>query len=110
MRLLFLNILLVLAAATSIAGDISAKTWTLNRKTVFFIAAMTAYTAASLIWLVFLRDLRLSIAIPWWQAMVAVPAILAGILYFQERLTWIDAMAIVFILCGVLILNLRHIS
>lgn len=108
MRIVLLNLLLVAAAAVSITGDILSKTWTLNRKLIFFIGALLAYNIASILWLFFLKDLRLSIAIPWWQAMVAVPAILAGILYFRERLTFLDGLAIVLIIVGVMILNLRH--
>lgn len=110
MRLFFLNSLLVLAAIISITGDITAKTWTLNRRALFFAIAMIAYTASSLLWLLFLRDLRLSVAIPWWQAMVAVPAIIAGIVYFHEKLTLMEVFAVVLILIGVLILNLRHVG
>lgn len=109
MKLIFLNLLLIISAIVSITGDISAKTWTLNRKGLFFIIAMVAYTISSLLWLIFLKDLRLSVAIPWWQAMVAVPAILAGIWYFQERLTILEIAAIIMIITGVIILNLRHI-
>jgi multidrug transporter EmrE-like cation transporter len=108
MRLIFLNLLLILGAVSSVAGDIAAKTWTLNRKFLFFVVAMTAYFASTLIWMFFLRDLRLSVAIPWWQAMVAIPAILAGIIYFHEKLSWIEVVAIGLIVIGVIILNLRH--
>jgi len=109
MKLILLNTLLILAAIVSITGDITAKKWTLNGRGLFFAGAMVAYTISSLIWLVFLRDLRLSIAIPWWQAMVAVPAILAGIIYFHERLTWVEIAAVILIIAGVTILNLRHV-
>ncbi|MBI3627800.1 MAG: hypothetical protein HY220_03625 [Candidatus Sungbacteria bacterium] len=108
MRLLYLNLLLISAAAVSITGDIFSKTWTLHKSFWFFIGALIAYNISSIIWLFFLKDLRLSIAIPWWQAMVAVPAILAGIIYFRERLSIWDILAIVFIVIGVLILNFRH--
>lgn len=107
MRIVFLNLLLVLAAIISIAGDITAKTWTLNRRWIFFIIAMIAYNLTSLIWLLFLKDSRLSIAITWWQAMVAVPAIIAGIIYFHERLSWLEILAIILIFSGVIILNFR---
>lgn len=109
MRLIFLNALLVFSAVISIAGDIIAKTWTLNRRSVFFVSAMLAYTISSLLWLFFLRDVRLSVAIPWWQAMVAVPAIIAGAVYFRERLSPIEIFAIILIIGGVIILNLRHV-
>lgn len=100
--------LLIAAAAVSITGDVLSKGWTLNKKTSFLLGAIVAYNISIFIWFLFLRDLRLSVAIPWWQAMVAVPAILAGILYFRERLTFWDIAAIVFIIAGVLILNFRH--
>ncbi len=109
MKLLIANGLLVLAAIVSIAGDITSKSWTLNKRPLFFIGALIAYTISSIIWLFFLKDLRLSVAIPWWQAMVAVPAILAGIIYFRERLTLLDGLAIALIITGVIILNLRHV-
>ena len=108
MKLLWLNFLAVISALIAISADEFGKTWTFNKRSTFLFTALFLYLLSDVFWLYFLRDVRLSVAVAWWEAIAVVPAIFVGILYFKERLTVYEVIAVLLVLIGIIMLNLSH--
>lgn len=108
MKLILLNLFVLVAVGISVAGDIFAKTWALNKRLLFAIIALLLYTISSVLWLFWLEYVRLSIAVNWWIGFGIILTALAGIFYFHEKVTPVELIAMGLIIIGVLILNVQH--
>jgi len=108
MKLWVINLFLVLALSISTLGDVFAKTWTFNKRPLLIVLALILYTIASSLWIYWLQFNKLSVSLAWWQAFGALLTFLVGIFYFKERLTFLEALAIVMVFSGLLLLNIQQ--
>lgn len=93
LKLIFF-ILIILATAFEVVGDILFKKWSIDGKGVIFIIGLIIYTIGTILWGLSLKYELLSKAISVFTILNLIVIVLVGVLYFKEDLSLINKIGI----------------
>ena len=104
-KVIFL-VLILLATAFEVAGDIFFKKWTIGGKNVLLIAGFLIYTIGTVFWAISLKYDYLSKAITVLAVLNLIIVVLVGVLYFNESLSLINKIGIGLGILGVVLIEI----
>ena len=98
--------LLCFAAISVVAGDIFAKYWSANAKSVFYFAALIAYAFSGFFYIPTLLREGLVVTSVIWSILSIVGFLFVGIILFKETLTPLQIAGVVLGVIALIILTL----
>ncbi len=99
-------VLLCLAAISVVAGDVLAKYWSTNLKSVFYFLALIAYAFSGFFYIPTLLREGLVITSVIWSILSIIGFLAVGILIFKETLTSLQIVGVIFGILALVILKL----
>lgn len=98
--------ILFLAVALELVADVLFKHWALTGKSIFIVVGTFLYLAATLLWAFSLKYQPLSKAIVVFTIGNLILGVIAGIAIFDESLTIIQKIGVIFGLLSIVMLEL----
>jgi multidrug transporter EmrE-like cation transporter len=99
-------LLISIAVAFEVVGDILFKYWSLNSKTFFIVGGVLIYSVATVIWAYSLKYGYLSKEITIFTVFNLIAVVLAGVLIFKESLSTINIIGIILGVISVILVQL----
>jgi len=99
-------ILVLLATAFEVAGDIFFKKWTIGGKNILLITGFLIYTIGTIFWAISLKYDYLSKAITVLSILNLIIVVLIGVLYFNESLSFINKIGIALGVLSVILIEI----
>jgi multidrug transporter EmrE-like cation transporter len=87
-------ILVLLATAAEVVGDIYFKKWSLGGKNILVVIGFIIYGFGTILWAFSLKYEFLSKAISILTLLNLIIVVLVGVLYFDEKLTFINKLGV----------------
>ncbi len=101
-------LLLFFLSLIDLVALISAESWERSGKIIFLFGTSLFFALAGLLFAFTLRWQKgMGITNIIWVGFSAVFALLAGWIFFQERISFIQAVGVFFVILGLLFLNLK---
>ena len=97
--------LLCFAAIAVVTGDVFAKYWSTNTKSVFYFAALIAYAFSGFFFIPTLLREGLVITSVIWSILSIIGFLAVGILIFKETLTILQIVGVIFGILALVILK-----
>lgn len=105
LKALFL-ILIVLATAFEVIGDVYFKKWSLGGKNILLVLGFVIYAIGTVLWALSLKYEFLSKAISILTLLNLIAVVLIGVLYFKENLSLINKIGIALGILSVILIEL----
>ncbi|MDD5416500.1 MAG: SMR family transporter [Candidatus Aenigmarchaeota archaeon] len=99
-------ILILLAVALEVAGDIFFKKWSIENKNILLLLGISIYFIGSIFWAFSLKYEYLSKAITLFTVLNLIVVILVGALFFKENLTLMNKLGILLGIVSIILLEL----
>ncbi len=99
-------VLLCLAAISVVTGDVLAKYWSTNVKSVFYFAALVAYAFSGFFYIPTLLREGLVVTSVVWSILSIIGFLAVGIILFKETLTPLQIAGVVLGILALIILTL----
>jgi len=87
--------ILLIASGATIVGDVFAKSWSLNRRPAFLMAALVGYLVGSFFYIPSLLHEGLVVTSVIWTLVATLGFILVGLLFFHEHLTFWQTIGVI---------------
>lgn len=98
--------LLLVAVTFEVVADILFKQWAIANKTAFLLIGFALYSIGTLFWAYSLQFQQLSKSIIVFTLLNLIAVLLAGVLVFQEKLSFINIIGILLGLVSIILLEL----
>lgn len=102
----YIFVLLILGTVFGVVGDVFAKLWGLKNTIEYWYLAVIMYLLSSNIYIYFLKYEKLVIAYLFWALLSTLGCIFAGFLIFNEKLTFLQSVGMVFAVVSMLMMSL----
>jgi multidrug transporter EmrE-like cation transporter len=99
-------LLVLLATAAEVVGDIFFKKWSLGSKNILLILGFIIYGIGTILWAFSLKYEFLSKAISILTLLNLIVVVLVGVLYFNENLTLINKLGVALGIVSIILIEL----
>ena len=99
-------LLLIMSAASVVAGDFFAKYWSLHTRSIFFVLAVIGYLGSSFFYIPTLLKEGLVVTSVIWSVLSIVGFLLVGLIVFKETLNPLQSVGVGLGVLSLIILSL----
>ena len=98
-------VLILLSAGATVSGDLFAKYWSTNNKTLFFVAAWIGYATSCIFYMPTLMRQGLVVTSIIWTLITVIGFLFVGLILFKETLTPLQIFGVVLGAISLIILS-----